>query len=141
MAAGGNITFENDFGSEGDPNGTLNVTNATDFTIASPFDVVTLDVGVFNVSGTVDLGDTLVILGDGNFTLTAGDIFGEVSAPNASSVTILATIIGEVNLDEEIDNPFVSNTDGTLFFLGAGGVIEGEFGGGDISRLRLPRRA
>ena len=133
LAAGGDITFENHFGSEEDPIGLLNVTSATDFTINSPFDVVTIDVGVFNASGTVDLGDTLVVLGEGSVSISAGEIFGELSALDAASVAILAGgVIGEVNLEEEIDNPFVANTTATLSFVGAGGVIEGEFGAGDV---------
>jgi hypothetical protein len=79
----------------------------------------------------VDLGDTLVVLGENAFTINAGDIFGVLTAENAASVTILATgLIGEVN--DESDNTFVANTTGALNFNGAGGVIEGDFGGGDV---------
>ena len=132
MAAGGDITFDGaNFGSEVDPIGTLNVTDAENFTIVSPFDVFTLDVGVFNVSGTVDLGDTLTVLGENPFTINAGDIFGALTAENAESVTILATGVIGVS-DDEVDNPFVATTTGPLRFEATSGVIEGTFGGGDV---------
>lgn len=134
LAAGGNITFDNaDFGSEEDPIGTLNVASATDFTIVSPYDVYTLDIGTFSASGTVDFGDTLVVLGDGNISISAGNIFGELSAADAATVVATAGgVLGEVNLELEIDNPFIVNTEGTLFFNAAGGVIEGVFGAGSV---------
>jgi len=106
-------------------------TAVDNFTIVSPFDVFTLDVGVFNVSGTVDLGDTLTVLGEDAFTINAGDIFGALTAENAETVTILATGVIGVS-EEENDNPFVATTTGALQFDGSGGVIEGTFGGGDV---------
>ena len=131
LAAVGDISFAADFGSAEDAIGTLNVASATNFTIETDVDVFTLDINDFNVSGTVDLGDTLVVLGENAFTINAGDIFGALTAENAASVTILATgLIGEVN--DESDNTFVANTTGVLNFNGAGGVIEGDFGGGDV---------
>ncbi|MBT7294514.1 MAG: hypothetical protein HN838_18465, partial [Rhodospirillaceae bacterium] len=134
LAAGGDISFDGaNFGSAADPIGTLNVVDAENFTIVSPFDVFTLDIGVFNVSGTVDLGDTLTVLGENAFTINAGDIFGALTAENAESVTILATgVIGEVNAELEVDNPFVATTTGALRFEATAGVINGAFGGGDV---------
>ena len=139
VAGAGDILFDGgDFASEENPLGQLNVISATDFTIESPFDVFTLDIGSFDVSGTVDLGDTLVVLGENAFTINATDIFGGLTAPNAESVTILATgVIGELadegdNPIVENDNPFVANTTGPLNFNSTGGVIDGVFGGGGV---------
>ena len=122
LAAVGDISFAADFGSAEDAIGTLNVASATNFTIETDVDVFTLDINDFNVSGTVDLGDTLVVLGENAFTINAGDIFGALTAENAASVTILATgLIGEVN--DESDNTFVANTTGALNFNG--GDVQG----------------
>ena len=135
LAAGaGDINFEGDsFATEADPLGQLNVVSAENFTIATTLDVFTLDVSDIDISGTVDLGQALVVLGEDAITISATDIFGGLTAPNAESATILATgIIGEVDAGFSIDNPFVANTTGPLNFFATGGVIDGDFGGGDV---------
>lgn len=120
------ITFNDNFGSEEDPIGQLSVTSATIITIVSPFDVTTPDVGLFNMSGTVDFGDTLVVLGDGNVSVLAGSIFGDLSAANAASVTVVASVLGDIK------NLLIVNTAGMLSFNAGGGVIEGNFGAGGL---------
>ena len=135
LAAGaGDINFAgNSFASEADPLGELNVVSAENFSIASTLDVFTLDVSDIDISGTVDLGHALVVLGEDAITISATDIFGGLTAPNAESATILATgVIGEVNVGISIDNPFIANTTGPLNFIATGGVINGDFGGGDV---------
>ena len=135
LAAGaGDINFDGgDFASEADPLGQLNVVSAENFTIASTLDVFTIDVSDIEVSGTVDLGQALVVLGENAITISATDIFGGLTAPNAESATILATgVIGQVDAGLSVDNPFVANTTGPLNFDATGGVINGVFGGGDV---------
>ena len=84
-------------------------------------------------AGGADVGHALVVLGEDAITISDTDKFGGLTAPNAESATILATgVIGEVNVGISIDNPFVANTTGPLNFIATGGVINGDFGGGDV---------
>ena len=107
--------------------------SAEDIAIGSTIDVFTLDVSDIDVAGTVDLGQTLVVLGEDAITISAADIFGDLTAPNAESATIIATgVIGLEDLGLDIDNPFVANLSGPLNFDATGGVIDGDFGGGDV---------
>jgi hypothetical protein len=135
LASGaGDINFDGgDFASEADPLGQLNVVSADNFTIVSTLDVFTIDVSDIEVSGTVDLGQALIVLGENAITISATDIFGGLTALNAESATILATgVIGQVDAGLGVDNPFVANTTGPLNFDATGGVINGVFGGGDV---------